>query len=169
MSKYHLKNKNKIFQKCHVSLILTGVCRPNIDKQISETSWIWGFLQLPYDVLWEKLEQTCGGNFVTTEACTSLADGHSVAIEACTSLVLVCLVWRSGSPLELSALWYTLPKKMMWVYLLISNGLSHTELFWFSLVPVSFILQVHRIIDGSGSSPLSRLQPIIALCSQCLT
>ena len=55
-----------------------------------ETWFIRGFLQLP---LW------CphGSNL-----CKH-AGGHSVTTKACTLLAWVCLVWRSGSSLELSA------------------------------------------------------------------
>ena len=56
-----------------------------------ETSVIRGFLQLP---LWCPL----GSSF-----CKH-GGGQSVTTGACTSLARVCVVWRSGSSLELSAL-----------------------------------------------------------------
>ena len=70
-----------------------------------ETSSVWGFLQLSlWCPLGSNLCKYSGGQSVTSEACTSHYDGHSVTTEACTLTGRVCVVWRCGSSLDLSAL-----------------------------------------------------------------
>ena len=75
---------NKIFKRFHVGLKLEwGLW----DKY-------WFYLRFPLVGLWCPL----GSNLCKR------AGGHSMTTEACTSLAQVCVVWRSGSSLELSAL-----------------------------------------------------------------
>ena len=63
------------------------------------------FISYHFDVLFGSyLSKHAGGHSMTTEACTSLTGGHWVPTEVCTSLARVCVVWRSGSSLELSTL-----------------------------------------------------------------
>ena len=56
-----------------------------------EKSFNWGFRQLP---LWCPFRNNL---------CKH-AGGHSVISEVCTSLAWICVLWRSGSSLELSEL-----------------------------------------------------------------
>ena len=56
-----------------------------------EIFFIWGFLQLPF-------------RFPLGSNLCKYAGGHSVTTEACTSLAAVCVVWRPGSSVELSAI-----------------------------------------------------------------
>ena len=76
--------------KNQVDLNMNGVGGTNIDK-------VGNFFHSRFSAvsLWCPL----GSNL------SKHADGHSVTTEACTSLTQVCVVWRSGSALKLSALW----------------------------------------------------------------
>ena len=72
-----------------------------------EMSSNWCFLQFSlWCPLGSDLYKHPGGRSVTSDACISLSGGHSVTTEACTSPSKVCVVWRSGRSLELSALWW---------------------------------------------------------------
>ena len=88
--KYHWKDTNKILKKntCMCKIWMGFLGQIFIEL---ETSLVRGFLQLP---LWWPL-----GNDLWKHA-----GGHSVTNEACTSLAWVCVIRRSGSSLELSAL-----------------------------------------------------------------
>ena len=89
--KYHLKETNKIFKNVMDVENLNWVCRTYIDK-------VWNIFHsrfssvAPWCLLGSNLSKHVGSHSVTTEACNYLAP--------------VCVVWRSGSPLELSALWF---------------------------------------------------------------
>ena len=101
--------KNPNFQKIYLGL---------------KSFFIPCFLQLP---LWYPL----GSNL-----CKH-GDGYSVTIEACTSLAGVCVVWRSGSSLELAALWQNRPicRRYFQSHILIWNSLILVWIHW-NLFPI---------------------------------
>ena len=90
MSKILFECDKQNLQKIpRIFITLMGFVRQILIKL--ETPFIWGFLELP---LWCPLGSSL---------CKH-ASGHSVATEACTSLARLCVVWTSGSSMELSAL-----------------------------------------------------------------
>ena len=90
--KYYLKKK-KIFKKSYGFKTWMGLVRQMLINLETSFIWFFFFFQLP---LWCPL----GSNF-----CKH-AGGHPVTTEACTSLATVCVVCKSASSLELSALWF---------------------------------------------------------------
>ena len=88
--KYHLNDTNIIFKQIQYRFKIWMGSVGQIFIEL-ETSFIRGFRQLS---LWCPLR---------SNLCRHTG-GHSMTTEACTSLARVCVVWRSGSSLELSAL-----------------------------------------------------------------
>ena len=95
--KYHLKDTHTIFEKkpCRFK-IWTGFVRQILLKL--GTPSIWGFLYLPFDVL-------VGVTDANMPVATQWPLEHAPHL---TSFVGVCVVWRSGSSLELSVLRWNL-------------------------------------------------------------
>ena len=98
-----------------------------------------------------NLSKHAGGHSMTIEACTSFADGHSVSTEACTSLARVCVVWRSGSSLELSSLWNAHMRVMSHEPYGVSKHIKLDYLFS-SLSRLTTKLQMSLFCSGVGES-----------------
>ena len=83
------------------------------------------FFSYPFDILSGATYANMLVATLPSEVSTLLPGGHSVTTEACTSPAKVCVVWTSGSSLELSALclWKSviMGVRLPWHYLLKSE------------------------------------------------